>query len=156
MAKNLILRGITLDDGDFLVSCITNEAGAMLLVVSENGLGKRTAFDEYRLLTNRGGKGVTTMNVTEKTGKVVAAKVVHDKDELMLMTTKGQSVRIRVCDIRETGRNAQGVKLMGLNEGETIQDVATVVADDVMPVVESAPASETPTSEAGEAAPAAE
>jgi DNA gyrase subunit A len=132
------VRGITLDDGDFIVSCITNEADTMVLVVSENGLGKRTAFDEYRLLTNRGGKGVTTMNVTEKTGKVVAAKAVHDKDELMLMTTKGQSVRIRVCDIRETGRNAQGVKLMGLRDGETIQDVATVVADDAEPVIESA------------------
>ena len=84
---------------------------------------------------------------------------MHDKDELMLMTTKGQSVRIRVCDIRETGRNAQGVKLMGLNDGETIQDVATVVADDVMPVVEtaeSAPATEAPATDAGEAAPATE
>lgn len=130
------VRGITLDDGDFLVSCITNEPETMVLVVSENGLGKRTPFDEYRLLTNRGGKGVTTMNVTEKTGKVVAAKAVHDKDELMLMTTKGQSVRIRVCDIRETGRNAQGVKLMGLNEGETIQDVSTVAADDAEPAAE--------------------
>ena len=132
------VRGITLDDGDFLVSCLTNEPDTMVLVVSENGLGKRTPFDEYRLLANRGGKGVTTMNVTEKTGKVVAAKAVHDKDELMLMTTKGQSVRIRICDIRETGRNAQGVKLMGLKEGETIQDVATVVADDAEPLVEAA------------------
>jgi len=156
------VRGITLDDGDFLVSCLTNEPDTMVLVVSENGLGKRTAFDEYRLLANRGGKGVTTMNVTEKTGKVVAAKAVHDKDELMLMTTKGQSVRIRVCDIRETGRNAQGVKLMGLKEGETIQDVATVVADEAEAVVEAAASTEAPAAEsapevesAGEA-PAAE
>ncbi|MBL9178143.1 MAG: DNA gyrase subunit A [Verrucomicrobiaceae bacterium] len=139
------VRGITLDDGDFLVSCITNEPETMVLVVSENGLGKRTAFDEYRLLTNRGGKGVTTMNVTEKTGKVVAAKAVHDKDELMLMTTKGQSVRIRVGDIRETGRNAQGVKLMGLKEGESIQDVATVVAEDAEP--DETPANAEPASE---------
>lgn len=131
------VRGITLDDGDFLVGCLTNEPGAMLLVVSERGLGKRTAFDEYRM-TNRGTKGVITMNVTDKTGKVVAAKAVHDKDELMLMTTRGQSVRIRIQDIRETGRNAQGVKLMGLNEGESIQDVATVVADDAEPEVEAA------------------
>ncbi len=141
------VRGITLDDGDFLVSCLTNEPDTMVLVVSENGLGKRTAFDEYRLLANRGGKGVTTMNVTEKTGKVVAAKAVHDKDELMLMTTKGQSVRIRVCDIRETGRNAQGVKLMGLKEGETIQDVATVVADEAEAVVEAAASTEAPAAE---------
>jgi DNA gyrase subunit A len=128
----------------------------MVLVVSENGLGKRTAFDEYRLLANRGGKGVTTMNVTEKTGKVVAAKAVHDKDELMLMTTKGQSVRIRVCDIRETGRNAQGVKLMGLKEGETIQDVATVVADEAEAVVEAAASTEAPAEESAGEAPAAE
>jgi DNA gyrase subunit A len=153
------VRGITLDVGDFLVSCLTNEPDTMVLVVSENGLGKRTAFDEYRLLANRGGKGVTTMNVTEKTGKVVAAKAVHDKDELMLMTTKGQSVRIRICDIRETGRNAQGVKLMGLKEGETIQDVATVVADEAEPVEETAaePATvEAPAADVPDAAPAAE
>lgn len=81
-------------------------------------------------MINRGGKGVITMNVTEKTGKVVAALAVHEKDELMLMTSKGQSVRIKVSEIRETGRNAQGVKLMTLNEGETIQDVATVISDD--------------------------
>ncbi|MFM7605680.1 MAG: DNA gyrase C-terminal beta-propeller domain-containing protein, partial [Prosthecobacter sp.] len=124
------VRGITLDADDFLVSCITNELDTMVLVVSENGLGKRTSFDEYRLLTNRGGKGVTTMNVTEKTGKVVAALAVKESDELMLMTSKGQSVRIKVSQIRETGRNAQGVKLMTLNEGETIQDVATVISDE--------------------------
>jgi DNA gyrase subunit A len=124
------VRGITLDAEDFLVSCITNELDTMVLVVSENGLGKRTSFDEYRLLTNRGGKGVTTMNVTEKTGKVVAALAVKESDELMLMTSKGQSVRIKVSQIRETGRNAQGVKLMTLNEGETIQDVATVISDE--------------------------
>jgi DNA gyrase subunit A len=100
-----------------------------LLVVSENGLGKRTSFEEYRL-TNRGGKGVITMNVTEKTGKVVAALAVADSDELMLMTSRGQSVRIRVSDIRETGRNAQGVKLMDLKKDEIIQDVATVIADE--------------------------
>ncbi len=114
---------------DFLVSCVTNEPDTMLLVVSENGLGKRTPFDEYRLI-NRGGKGVTTMNVTEKTGKVVAALAVHDTDELMLMTSKGQSVRIRVgANIRETGRNAQGVRLMNLSEGELIQDVASVITE---------------------------
>jgi DNA gyrase subunit A len=124
------VRGITLDAEDFLVSCITNELDTMVLVVSENGLGKRTSFNEYRLLTNRGGKGVTTMNVTEKTGKVVAALAVKESDELMLMTSKGQSVRIKVSQIRETGRNAQGVKLMTLNEGETIQDVATVISDE--------------------------
>ena len=123
------VRGINLAEGDFLVACLTNEPDTLVLVVSENGLGKQTPFDDYRL-TRRGAKGVITMKVTEKTGKVVADKAVHEKDELMLMTTKGQSVRIRIEDIRVTGRNAQGVKLMNLNEGETIQDVATVVADE--------------------------
>jgi DNA gyrase subunit A len=70
------------------------------------------------------------MNVTEKTGKVVAAVAVKETDELMLMTSKGQSVRIKVSQIRETGRNAQGVKLMTLNEGEIIQDVATVISEE--------------------------
>ena len=75
---------------------------------------------------------VTTpaMNVTEKTGKVVAALAVAPTEELMLMTSSGQSVRIRVSDIRETGRNAQGVKLMDLSDGEVIQDVAIVVPDE--------------------------
>jgi len=148
------VRGITLDADDFLVACLTNEPDTMVLVVSERGLGKRTKFDEYRM-TNRGTKGVITMNVTDKTGKVVAAKAVHDKDELMLMTTKGQSVRIRIQDVRETGRNAQGVRLMNLNESESIQDVATVVADDAEPAEEGA-AAETAPAGASEAAPAPE
>jgi DNA gyrase subunit A len=126
------VRGVMLDADDYLVSCVTNEADTMMLVVSEKGLGKRTAFSEYRM-TNRGTKGVITMNVTEKTGKLVAALAVNETDELMLMTSKGQSVRIRVGGekgIRETGRNAQGVKLMDLREGEIIQDVALVAAEE--------------------------
>lgn len=123
------VAGIRPAPGDFVVSLTTVDMTAQLLVVSENGLGKRTPFEDYRLI-NRGGKGVTTMNVTGKTGKVVAALAVHDADELMLMTNRGQSVRIRVAEIRETGRNAQGVRLMNLNEGEQIQDVATVMYED--------------------------
>jgi DNA gyrase subunit A len=102
-----------------------------LLVVSEKGLGKRTPFEDYRLI-NRGGKGVKTMSITEKTGKVVAAIAVHEDDELMLITSKGQNVRIRVGGdkaIRETGRVAQGVKLMDLKKDELIQDVTTVISD---------------------------
>jgi DNA gyrase subunit A len=123
------VRGIRVEEGDFMVSLTAVDFTKQLLVVSENGLGKRTSFEEYRL-TNRGGKGVITMNVTDKTGKVVSALAVAETDELMLMTSKGQSVRIRVSDIRETGRNAQGVKLMDLKKDETIQDVATVIADE--------------------------
>ena len=96
-----------------------------LLVASENGIGKRTSFDDYRQ-QSRGGKGVITMKCTEKTGQVVGAAAVADDDELMLMTTGGQSIRIRISDVRETGRNAQGVKLVTLNEEEKLQDIAPV------------------------------
>ena len=96
-----------------------------LLVASENGIGKRTSFDDYRQ-QSRGGKGVITMKCTEKTGQVVGSAAVADDDELMLMTTGGQSIRIRVSDVRETGRNAQGVKLVTLNEEEKLQDIAPV------------------------------
>jgi DNA gyrase subunit A len=140
------VAGIRPEEGDFVVSLTTVDPTAQLLVVSEKGLGKRTPFDEYRL-TNRGAKGVTTMNVTEKTGKVVAALAVHNDGELMLMTDKGQSVRIRVNEIRETGRNAQGVRLMNLAEGETIQDVACVISDEEEGGEEAAPESSPPSGE---------
>lgn len=126
------VRGIRLDEGDYLVSLTAVEPETQLLVVSEKGLGKRTPFEDYRLI-NRGGKGVMTMDITEKTGKVVAAMAVHNDDELMLITSKGQNVRIRVGGdkgIRVTGRVAQGVKLMDLKKDETIQDVATVIAEE--------------------------
>jgi len=142
------VRGVMLDADDYLVACVTNEPDTMLLVVSEKGLGKRTPFAEYRM-TNRGTKGVITMNVTEKTGKVVAALAVHESDELMLMTSKGQSVRIRAGGekgIRETGRNAQGVKLMDLRETEIIQDVALVASEEE--IVETAETTEVTTAEA--------
>jgi DNA gyrase subunit A len=121
--------GIRPAEDDIVVSLSIVDHTGMLLVVSENGIGKRTACEEYRFQT-RGGKGVKTMNVTEKTGRVVRAMLVHDSDDLMIMTTSGQSVRIPVEQIRETGRNAQGVKLINLKEGETIQDVARVAKDD--------------------------
>ncbi len=125
------VRGIRLDEGDSLVALTAVEPGTQLLVVSEKGLGKRTPFEDYRLI-NRGGKGVKTMSITDKTGKVVAAIAVHEDDELMLITSKGQNVRIRVGGdkaIRETGRVAQGVKLMDLKKDEVIQDVTTVISD---------------------------
>ena len=102
---------------------------AQLLVASEKGLGKRTSFSEYPT-KGRGGKGMITMKVTEKTGKVISALAVTDDHELMLMTNSGQSVRIPVAEIRETGRNAQGVKLINLAEGEKLQDIARVQKDD--------------------------
>jgi len=100
-----------------------------LLVVSENGLGKRTKFGAYRL-QSRGGIGIKTMNCTEKTGLVVSATSVTDADELMIMTSGGQSVRMKVNSIRETGRTAQGVKLITLNDKESIQEITLVIPDD--------------------------
>jgi DNA gyrase subunit A len=102
---------------------------ANLLVVSENGLGKRTPFDEYRPQT-RGGIGIKTMNCTDKTGRVVSATTVTDEDELMIMTTGGQSVRMKVNTIRETGRATQGVKLITLDGKESIQEITLVIPDD--------------------------
>ena len=101
----------------------------MLLVAGENGIGKRTSFEEYRK-QSRGGKGIITMKTGEKTGNVVGALTVTDKDELMLITTKGQMVRTRVKEIRETGRNAMGVKLMDLRGAEKLQAIAPVVSQE--------------------------
>jgi DNA gyrase subunit A len=100
----------------------------MLLVAGENGIGKRTPFDDYRK-QSRGGKGIITMKTGEKTGNVVGALTVTDKDELMLITTKGQMVRTRIKEIRVVGRNTMGVKLMDLRAGEKLQAIAPVVAD---------------------------
>jgi len=122
------VMGIRPVEGDFVVGLARVTSGATLLVASENGLGKRTPFDDYRKQA-RGGKGIITMKVTDKTGPVVGAVTVTEEEELMLMTSTGQSIRIRVNEIRETGRNAQGVKLLTLKEGEKLQDVAIVIPD---------------------------
>jgi len=122
------VTGIRLRTGDYVVGMAIVSEETMLLVASENGLGKRTAFSSYRSL-RRGGLGVKTLNVTDKTGKVVNAVSVTEQDELMLMTSTGQSIRIRVSEIRETGRVAQGVKLLTLKEGEKLQDISKVIPD---------------------------
>lgn len=123
------VRGIKLREGDYVVALAVVQQDANLLVVSENGLGKRTPFDEYRPQT-RGGIGIKTMNCTDKTGRVVSATTVTDDDELMIMTTGGQSVRMKVNTIRETGRATQGVKLITLDGKETIQEITLVIPDD--------------------------
>jgi DNA gyrase subunit A len=123
------VRARTLGVAPMVVGLTVVDDTTHFLVVSANGLGKRTPFEDYPT-KGRGGKGVITMRVTEKTGPVTAAIRVAETDELMLMTNTGQSVRIRVADIRITGRNASGVKLMNLKTGEVIQDIALVVNDD--------------------------
>jgi DNA gyrase subunit A len=119
--------GIRPEKRDYVVAAEVVLADCMLLVAGDNGLGKRTGFDEYRL-QSRGGKGIITMKTTDKTGGVVGALTVRDADELMLITNKGQMVRTRINEIRETGRNAQGVKLIDLKPGEKLQAIAPVVS----------------------------
>jgi len=129
--------GIRPEKGDHVVGIAVVNNEAMLLVAGENGIGKRTAFENYRA-QKRGGKGIITMKTGDKTGRVVGALTVTGKDELMLITTKGQMVRTRVGEIRETGRNAQGVKLMDLKSGEKLQAIAPVVSQTAEEEVESA------------------
>ena len=121
--------GIKPVEGDYVVGmAIVNDEGT-LLVASENGIGKRSPFSDYRAQT-RAGKGIITMKCNEKTGKVAGAVMVLPDDELMLMTSDGQSIRIRCADIREAGRNTSGVKLVTMKKGVTLLDIARVVADD--------------------------
>ncbi len=122
------VRGISLDKDDHVVALAVVDSTATLLVAGENGIGKRTAFDEYRVQT-RGGKGIITMKTNEKTGRVVGALTVIDKDEIMLLTQQGQMVRTPVKDIREAGRNTQGVKLINLAEGDKLTAIARVVSE---------------------------
>ena len=123
------VRGIKPREGDFVVGLAVVNDEARLLVASENGIGKRTPFDDYAA-KNRGGLGMITMKCTEKTGQVIGSLSVEEEDELMLMTDGGQSIRIRVSDVRECGRNTQGVKLVTLTKGEKLQAIARVMPDD--------------------------
>ncbi len=123
------VRGMNLDKGDEVVALATVVPDAKLLVAGENGIGKRTDAEEYRI-QSRGGKGVITMKTTERTGGVVGALTVHDDDEIMLITTKGQMVRTFVKDIREAGRNTQGVKLIELEADDKLQAIAPVISEE--------------------------
>jgi DNA gyrase subunit A len=122
------VKGIELEKSDAVVACAIVDPQATLLVAGENGIGKRTDFEEYRV-QSRGGKGIITMKTGDKTGKVVGALTVHDSDELMLITNGGQMVRIPVKGIREAGRNTQGVKLIDLAEKDRLQAIAPVISE---------------------------
>src|SRR6202049_3638958 len=130
MGRNAVgVWGVRTDAGDQVVGIAKVIQDAQLLVAGANGIGKRTDFDEYRV-QSRGGKGIITMKTGERTGDVGGALTVRECAELMLITTGGQMVRIRVSEVRETGRNTMGVKLVDLREGETLQDIAPVVSQD--------------------------
>ena len=144
------VKGIELEKTDAVVACALVESGATLLVAGENGIGKRTDFDEYRLQT-RGGKGIITMKTGDKTGNVVGALTVRDTDQLMLITNAGQMVRIPVAGIREAGRTTMGVRLINLEEKDRLQAIAPVISDkseDEALGDPAAPTGETPTPEA--------
>jgi DNA gyrase subunit A len=130
--------GIRPEAGDHIVDMAIVTADTMLLVAGENGVGKRTPFDDYRK-QSRGGKGIITMKTGDKTGDVVGALAVREADDLMLITTKGQMVRTRVSEIRETSRNTMGVILIRLRTGEKLQSIAPVVSqeEEEGPVVEA-------------------
>ena len=140
------VRGMKLDAGDEVVSLDLVEPGAALLAVSENGYGKRTEMEEYRL-TRRGGKGIITMKTTDKTGRVIGVRMVTDDDQIMLVTSGGKVIRLRVNEIRVIGRNTQGVRLIGLEEGERVASVARLaeredegeVKDEPVPPVDPDP-----------------
>jgi DNA gyrase subunit A len=123
------VRGIALEAGDAVVALALVVTDATLLVAGENGIGKRTEFDEYRL-QSRAGKGIITMKTTEKTGEVIGALTVQEADEIMLITAGGQMVRTSVRDIRQTGRNAQGVKLIDLEPNDKLQAIAPVISEE--------------------------
>ena len=123
------VTGIKLRDGDSLVGLVVVDSTAEVLSVGMNGLGKRTPFDEYRV-TNRGGLGIISMKVSEKTGDVVSVKAVRDGDDLMMLTEKGMVVRIGVDGISSLGRSTQGVKLISLKNGDRLVSVTPVVKDD--------------------------
>jgi len=126
------VKAIKLGKGDKVVGCAILTEGkedTTLLTVTENGFGKRTKTKEYRK-QSRGGKGLKNIKVTEKTGKIIDIKLVTDKDELMLITTKGTLIRTKVSDIKVIGRNTQGVKLIKLRENEKVSAVARILEDE--------------------------
>ncbi len=135
--------GINIDDDDEVVGMIAYDptaedaAAHSLLVVSEHGYGKRSDFDEYRK-TNRGGKGVKTLNITEKTGALVAMKNVTDENDLMIINRSGITIRMAVADIKVAGRATQGVRLINIREGDAIAAISAVNKSE-----EEAPAAET-------------
>jgi DNA gyrase subunit A len=137
------VRGITLEPTDAVVAQAVVVPNATLLVAGENGIGKRTDFEEYRI-QSRGGKGIITMKTTDKTGNVIGALTVGSTDEIMLITVGGQMVRITVEGIRETGRNAQGVKLIELEQGDRLTAIAPVISEEGDESPETPPAAPVP------------
>ena len=139
------VRGVSLKDNDEVIGmiCVENES-ENVMVVSENGYGKRSKIEDYRV-TNRGGKGVKTINITEKTGALVAIKSVTDDDDLMIITESGMTIRMAINSVRVMGRAAQGVKLINLKENDTIASVTRIAKSEDEEEIEEGQNSETDT-----------
>lgn len=123
------VRGISIEESDEVIGmiCVEPDSTQDVLVLSENGYGKRTDLDEYRI-TNRGGKGVKTINVTEKTGKLISIQAVTDDNDLMIINRSGLTIRTAVSQIRLAGRATQGVRIINLRDGDAIASVMAVPA----------------------------
>ncbi|MFW5766920.1 MAG: DNA gyrase C-terminal beta-propeller domain-containing protein, partial [Bacteroidota bacterium] len=126
------VRGIKLENDDEAIGMVVINKEKDVLVVSEKGYGKRSDLEAYRI-TNRGGKGVKTINVTDKTGKLIALNAVTDNDHLMIITHHGIMIRMAVKDLRVMGRATQGVRLINLRDDDEIAAVANVENGDVEP-----------------------
>ncbi|HRX86782.1 MAG TPA: DNA gyrase C-terminal beta-propeller domain-containing protein, partial [Phycisphaerae bacterium] len=137
------VRGMTLEKSDEVVDLVVIDAGGSVLTVCENGYGKRTALDEYRL-TRRGGKGVINIKTTERNGDVVAVRAVSDEDELMFITRKGIMLRTDLTEVREIGRATQGVRMIRLDEDDAVASVARIVPEDADESAAGESAGETP------------
>ena len=122
------VKGITLDVDDRVIDMDVVQHDHDVLVVTSNGYGKRTSIDDYRSQT-RGGKGIKTLNVQKKKGYVVGLKVVHEHEELMIITTNGVAIRLHIDEISQLGRNTQGVKLINVGDSE-VSTVARIAASD--------------------------
>jgi DNA gyrase subunit A len=123
------VKGISLDDDDVVIDMDVITQGTTVLVVTEKGYGKRTTIDDYRV-QSRGGKGVKTLNVTKKNGQVVGLKIVHEAEDLMIITNTGVAIRMHIDGISTYGRNTQGVKLINVGEEDLVSTVARLVATD--------------------------
>jgi len=123
------VRGMRLKDGDIVVGADIAKDEHEVLVITENGYGKRTEFSQYRCQT-RGGSGVKAMNLTKKTGKIASVKFVSEKDDLLVMTEGGQVIRMGVADISVMGRATQGVRLMNLREDDLVIAAALIPAEE--------------------------
>ena len=147
------VRGMTLDEGDdeaVGMVCIKDLEKETILVVSEQGYGKRSSIDDYRI-TNRGGKGVKTINITERTGKLVAIKNVTDENDLMIINKSGITIRLNVANLSVIGRATQGVRLINLEKrNDEIASVCKVLSENEEEKVEGIDESTEPTENAGQ------